>query len=114
MEEVVRIVSALDILETPVIGSIRRRGWVARLVIAEIVGIAARTEEPAYRGIGFARPLRASIRDRRVHPLGQNDEVVTLEAMRKGGVADRYAAHGAMEMLEQKLAHRRRAFGEAV
>src|SRR5882724_3526572 len=34
--------------------------------------------------------------------------------MREGGIADRNPAHRAMEMLEEKLAHRRRAFRKAL
>src|SRR5215470_13930911 len=88
MEEIARIVVRFDFLEPSVVWPVGGGDWIARLIVAQVVHIAARGEEGFHLRIRFPRPCDAPIGIFRLHPFRDHDKVVTFRAVREGRVAD--------------------------
>src|SRR5262249_21530270 len=113
-EEVFRIVLGLDPLQALVVGSIRGGNGIARLVLTQVIYIPASGEEWLHPLVCFARPGDAGARVCRLHPLREHEEVVTLPAMRKRGVALADSGCHTVDMLEEQEGHRRWTARETV
>src|SRR5216683_4171839 len=104
-EEVFRIVLRLELLEPPVVGPIGGGDRLARLIVGQVIHIAAGGHEGLHPGIRFPRPGNASIVMGLLHPFAEYEEVVALRAVREGRVADPDPGCRAVEVLEEQLAH---------
>src|SRR5262245_20027857 len=112
-EEIVRVVLCLDLPQERQIGSVDHGCGIARVVF-QVVDVAGRREIRRQGRKGFACPLDASFRLTRIRPLRRDDHVEARDAhgARRGGY--RNTARRAMEVLDDDVAHRRRALLKAL
>src|SRR5215813_11249789 len=99
-KEVAWVVFRLELLEPVVVWPIGSGHRVARLIVAQIVHIAARCEAGFHRCIYLACPGNAPIGQRPLYPLGQYEEVVAFRPVWKSRVTDGYSSCGPMQVLE--------------
>src|SRR5713101_9353095 len=104
-EKVLRIILRLQLLEAPVVGSVCGGDRVVRLIVTQVVHVPAGGEERLHLRIGLPRPGYARVGNGRLRPLGEHEEAVSVCAVREGRVADTDPGHGAVDVLEDQLAH---------
>src|SRR5262245_8636998 len=88
-EEVLRIVLGLHLPETRIVGAIGGADRVLRLVVAEVIHIAARGHEGLHLRVAVARPGHTAAAECRLHPFREHQEIVAFGALRERRVADR-------------------------